>query len=186
MCIISSVDQTRARFDVENTAAQDSTPNTVISSVEPTRQYLTEREVDKLISTARKSSRYGHRDATMILLAYRHGFRASELCDLQWHQVELDAGRLHVRRAKRGTPSVHILQGDEIRALRRLRREQEASKHVFSTERGGAMTAKGFNTLIGRLGERAKMPFSIHPACVRLCIGKCWPRYPVGAGMAWP
>jgi integrase len=55
----------------------------------------------------------------MILLAYRHGLRASELCDLQWQQIELNAGRLHVRRSKKGTPSVHPMQGDEIRALRR-------------------------------------------------------------------
>jgi integrase len=41
------------------------------------------------MATARKASRYGHRDATMILIAYRHGLRASELCDLQWHHVEL-------------------------------------------------------------------------------------------------
>jgi integrase len=54
----------------------------------------------------------------MILLAYRHGLRASELCDLQWHQVEINTGRLHVRRSKKGTPSVHPMQGDEIRALR--------------------------------------------------------------------
>jgi integrase len=58
---------------------------------------------------------------------FRHGLRASELCDLQWHQAELNAGRLHVRRSKKGTPSVHPMQGDEIRALRRLQREQEAS-----------------------------------------------------------
>ena len=85
------------------------TPNTVNASVTRTRRYLTGREVEKLIEAARKHGRYGHRDATMILLAYRHGLRASELVDLQWHQVELNAGRLHVRRAKRGTPSVpHI------------------------------------------------------------------------------
>jgi integrase len=52
--------------------------------------------------------------ATMILIGYRHGLRASELVDLQWHQVELTTGRLHVRRAKGGSPSVHTLQGDEI------------------------------------------------------------------------
>jgi integrase len=54
------------------------------------------------MAAARKSSRYGHRDATMILIGYRHGLRASELCDLQWSQVELTTGRLHVRRAKNG------------------------------------------------------------------------------------
>ena len=78
--------------------ANASTPNIVNSSVARTREYLTAAEVEKLIAVARKLNRYGHRDATMILLAYRHGLRASEICDLQWHQVELEAGRLHVRR----------------------------------------------------------------------------------------
>src|SRR5262247_4001428 len=100
----------------------------------------------------RESSRYGHRDATMILIGYRHGLRASELCDLQWSQVELATGRLHVRRAKNGSPSVHPMQGDEIRALRRLQREQGASSHVFMTERDGPMTPKAFHALFGRIG----------------------------------
>src|ERR1700752_3157676 len=96
-------------------------PLTIVnSSVARTREYLTAKEIEDLMVAARKSSRYGHRDATMILIAYRHGLRASELCDLQWHQIELNAGRLHVRRSKRGTPSVHPIQGDELRALRRL------------------------------------------------------------------
>jgi integrase len=78
----------------------------------------------------------------MILIGYRHGLRATELCDLQWSQVELATGRLHVRRAKNGSPSVHPMQGDEIRALRRLQREQGASSHVFMTERDRPMTPK--------------------------------------------
>src|SRR6266436_1080996 len=119
------------------------------------------------MSTARNSSRWGHRDASMILIAYRHGLRAVELCDLQWHQVELAAGRLHVRRAKNGTPSVHPLQGDELRALRRLQREQEKSPHVFVSERGAPMAPKSFHALIQRLGERAGMPFAIHPHMLR-------------------
>src|SRR5262249_12250161 len=76
------------------------------------------------------------------VIGYRHGLRASELCDLQWSQVELASGRLHVRRAKNGSPSVHPMQGDEIRALRRLQREQGPSSHVFMTERDGPMTPK--------------------------------------------
>jgi integrase len=119
-----------------------STPNTVNSSVARTREYLTGKEVEKLMEAPRKSSRYGHRDATMILMAYRHGLRASEACDLQWHQVELNAGRLHVRRSKRGMPSVHPIQGDELRALRRLQREQPPGPHVFASERGGRLRRK--------------------------------------------
>src|SRR6516162_8810541 len=72
-------------------------------------------------------------------------------------------GRLHVRRTKRGTPSVHPIQGDELRALRRLQREQPPCPYVFRSERGGPIAPKSFHTLIMRLGERASMPFPIHP-----------------------
>jgi integrase len=119
------------------------------------------------MAAARKGSRWSHRDATMILIGYRHGLRASELCDLRWSQVELSTGRLHVRRAKNGSPSVHPLQGDEIRALRRLLREQGPSSHVFMTERAGPMTPKAFHALFGRIGARAEMPFPIHPHMLR-------------------
>jgi Phage integrase family len=50
--------------------------------------------VDRLQDAARKHSRYGHRDATAILIAYRHGLRASELCELTWNMIELDSGML--------------------------------------------------------------------------------------------
>jgi integrase len=66
-----------------------------------TREYLTEKEIERLMAAAGKSNRHGHRDSTMILLAFRHGLRASELCSLRWEQVDLVHGRLHVARAKR-------------------------------------------------------------------------------------
>jgi integrase len=55
-----------------------------------TREHLTEAEVERLMNAARKN-RWGHRDATMILVAYRHGFRPAELVDLRWDQVECPA-----------------------------------------------------------------------------------------------
>jgi integrase len=67
--------------------------------------------VDRLQDAARKHSRYGHRDATAILIAYRHGLRASELCELTWNMIELDSGRIHVRRAKNGVDSTHPSPG---------------------------------------------------------------------------
>jgi len=91
------------------------------------REYLTPSEVEKLISAARKG-RYGHRDATLILVAYRHGLRAVELCDLEWSQVEFDrASTLHVRRAKNGKPAAHPIRGDELRALRELQRHTSSA-----------------------------------------------------------
>ena len=78
------------------------------------REYLTEKEVDRLIEAARKRGRNGPRDAAAILLAYRHGLRASELCSLRWAQIDLRHGRLHVNRAKGGQESVHPLHGPEL------------------------------------------------------------------------
>jgi type 1 fimbriae regulatory protein FimB/type 1 fimbriae regulatory protein FimE len=116
-------------------------------------------------------NRYGDRDATMILLAYRHGLRASELCSLRWDQVDLGHGRLHVSRVKSGLPSVHPLGGTELRALRRLQREQEPGRYVFMSERGAPMGAVGFRRLVQRLGKAAKMPFPIHPHMLRHACG---------------
>jgi integrase len=67
----------------------------------------------------------------MILLAFRHGLRASEVCDLRWDQVDFNGAVLHVRRVKNGTPSTHPMLGDELRALRRLQRESPTSPFVF-------------------------------------------------------
>jgi len=167
--IMGSVHTHHERTGMARSTAARRAPATLTVSVH--RKYLTEAEVDRLLEAARKHGRYGHRDATMILLAFRHGFRASELCDLHWHQVELSVGRLHIRRLKNGTPSVHPLQGDEVRALRRLRREQEPGAFVFITERGGPMTSKGFHSTISRLGQRAGLPFPIHPHMLRHACG---------------
>jgi type 1 fimbriae regulatory protein FimB/type 1 fimbriae regulatory protein FimE len=138
----------------------DDSPPT-IQNLTVKRRYLTEREVERLVGCARKN-RHGHRDATMVLVAYRHGLRASEVCDLQWHQIELDQGRMHVH--------VHPIRGDEMRALRRLRRESPHDAYVFVSERGG-LSPIGFHRLIQRLGEAAKMPFSIHPHMLRHACG---------------
>jgi integrase len=88
--------------------SKNRTPTTQNLTVK--RRYLTEREVERLMDCARKYGRYGHRDATMMLVAYRHGLRASEVCDLQWQQIELSEGRLHVHRVKNGIPSVHPIR----------------------------------------------------------------------------
>ena len=77
-----------------------------------TREYLTEKEVERLIEGC-AGNRWPHRDATMILLAFRHGLRASEVCDLQWTQVDFQAGTLAVTRAKNGTPATHPLTGPD-------------------------------------------------------------------------
>src|SRR5262249_26780693 len=108
-------------FIAMKSTSQNSAPNTQNLTVK--RRYLTEREIEQLLDCARKYGRYGHRDATMVLVAYRHGLRASEVCDLQWQQIELSGARLHVHRVKNGISSIHPIRGDELRALRKLRRD---------------------------------------------------------------
>ena len=77
-----------------------------------------------MAASGKVDGRYGHRDATLILIAFRHALRATEICDLEWSQVEFGrSASLHVRRLKNGKPSVHPLRGDELRALRELRRQ---------------------------------------------------------------
>ena len=88
------------------------------------REHLTEAEVERLMEAAQRQP-VGLRDSTMVLVAHRHGLRASELVDLRWDQVDLRTATLHVRRVKKGTPSTHPILGDELRALWRPQREQE-------------------------------------------------------------
>ena len=136
-----------------------------------TREHLTEAEIEKLIKAAGKN-RWGHRDATMILVAYRHGLRVSELVDLRWDQVDFARPALHVRRVKLGTPATHPIPGDEIRALRKLQREQEPkSPFVFTTERGSPFTTGGFAKLVERAGEAAGLGFPAHPHMLRHACG---------------
>jgi type 1 fimbriae regulatory protein FimB/type 1 fimbriae regulatory protein FimE len=136
-----------------------------------TREHLTAAEVDKLVAAC-KDNRNAHRDATMILTAYRHGLRVSELVDLRWDQIDFDQANLHVRRAKRGTPATHPIRGDELRALRRLHREQEPkSAFVFVSERGTPFSTAGFQRLVERAGEAAKLAFPVHPHMLRHACG---------------
>src|SRR5262249_28258649 len=126
------------------------------------REYLTEAEVNRLIAAA-GNNRHAHRDATAVLVAYRHGLPVSEFVGLRWDSIDFGHGRLHVNRAKSGSPSVHPLSGRELRALRRLRREQEpTSPFIFTSERGAPFTTAGFRKLIARLGLVAGFGFPVH------------------------
>src|SRR5215212_1595393 len=134
------------------------------------REYLTPKEVERLITAARQN-RYGPRDAAMIRVAYRHGLRVSELCALRWDQVDFEHGLLHVRRIKNGTPSVHPLGGGELRALHKLQREAIPSPYVFTTERRAPMSPAGFRKMLARTGEAAVFPFPVHPHMLRHACG---------------
>jgi len=136
------------------------------------REYLTPKEVERLITAAKaRGRRYNLRDATMILVAFRHGLRVVELCSLTWDQIDFSQGMMHVRRMKNGIPSVQQIGGEELRALRALKREDNAGRFVFMTERGAPMTPAGFRKFLARLAVAAKFPFSVHPHMLRHATG---------------
>jgi type 1 fimbriae regulatory protein FimB/type 1 fimbriae regulatory protein FimE len=152
-----------------------SAPTSVNVTVRPARprEYLTEREIERLIDAA-KANRQGHRDATAILIAYRHGLRASELVALRWDDIDFATGKLHVRRAKGGMTSVHPLGGKELRALRRLQRETPdgaRTVHIFVSERLAPLSVAGYQRMVARAGAVAKFPFLIHSHMLRHSCG---------------
>jgi integrase len=152
---------------VKRTVTPHRRPNAALRS----REHLTEGEIERLLKAAGKN-RWGHRDYTMLLVAYRHGLRASELVDLRWDQVDFRIATMHVRRAKQGTPSTHPIVGDELRALRRLQREQQPkSPFLFTSERGAPFNTAGFARMLERAGVQAKLAFKAHPHMLRHACG---------------
>jgi integrase len=127
------------------------------------REHLTPPEVEKLRKAARSIGRHGERNDTMILLAYRHGLRVSELITLRWEQLDLAQGLFHVRRVKHGIPSTHPLTGAEIRALWKRKRLVGASASVFLSERQGPLTASSVRKMMAQAGKRAGLEFPVHP-----------------------
>jgi integrase len=161
----------KSRFRVVSPATEKRTvtlrrrPN---SEIRP-REHLTEREVEKLIEAA-KGNRRGRRDGAMILICFRHGLRVSELCELQWSDVEFETATLNLRRAKGGAPGTHPLLGDELRTLRALKRVAK-SPFIFVSERRAPFTVSGFQKLVERAGIAADMPFKCHPHMLRHATG---------------
>jgi integrase len=138
-----------------------------------TREYLTRDEVERMIVAARHAGgRLAERDTLLIMVAYRHGFRASELIALRWDQIDLKAGTLHVARLKGGSPSTHPLRGPELRALRAWKREQgDATPYVFTSLRGGPMTRRTVHHVVAEAAKAAAIGFSVHPHMLRHATG---------------
>ena len=135
------------------------------------REYLLPDEINRLLAAAKTLGRHGHRDHTLILLAYRHGLRVSELIALRWDMVDLKQGLLHVTRLKNGVDSTHPLRGPELRALRKLLAQFPDSPYLFITERGGPITASSVRRIVARAGHEAGLTFSIHPHMLRHSCG---------------
>jgi type 1 fimbriae regulatory protein FimB len=138
------------------------------------KDFLTEAEMKRFLDAARHG-RHGVRDHAMMLMTFRHGLRVSELIDVRMKDIDLETGRLYVRR-KKGSLSTHQpIEGDELRAIRAWLREREQrtdarSPYLILSERG-PMTRQAVNYLVAQAGKRAKLRFHVHPHMLRHSTG---------------
>jgi integrase len=137
------------------------------------RDYLTPEEVKAMVAAAKKAGgRTADRHALLVLLAYRHGLRASELTALRWDQIDLKAGLLHVARLKHGDPSTHPLHGPELRAIRAWKSAQDGSSpYVFTSLRGGPMTRRTVHYVVAQAAKAAGIERAVHPHMLRHATG---------------
>jgi integrase len=118
------------------------------------RTYLTEDEVERLMKAAPTP-----RDRAMILVAYTHGLRVSELVNLRWSQINFDTGRIAVKRLKGSDDGEHVLRGREVRALKALKRTQPiGSQFVFLSYQGAPMTRQAFDKMLRAAGAKVGIP----------------------------
>ena len=137
------------------------------------RSFLTRDEVASLLCAAKKSPRHGARNHAMILLAYRHGLRASELVSLRVSDLDLSAGTIYCRRAKGSRSSLHPLKPDEVAALGKVLRDRklQASDYVFQSERAAKLCRGAFWRVVAHAGERAALPVEAYAHLLRHSCG---------------
>ena len=135
------------------------------------RNYLTEPEVKALIAAAKTVGRCRIRDSTMILLAFRHGMRCTEVVNLVWDQIHLDKAAIEMRRAKHGKPAMHELTKTELRILKKLAGTKTRKGFVFTTEDGRKLGERSFHLIVARAGKLADLGFPAHPHMLRHACG---------------
>lgn len=138
------------------------------------KNFLTENEMKKFLTSARKG-RHSVRDYCLMLVAYRHGLRVSELIDIRLKDIDLETGRLFIRRVKGSLSTHQPIEGDELRSIRAWLRQREhypnaSSNYLFLSERG-PLTRQAVNYLTGEIGKRANLLFKVNPHMLRHSTG---------------
>jgi len=137
------------------------------------RDYLFPAEISLLLDAAGRSPRHGVRNKLMVLLAYRHGLRISELVDLRLSDIDLQAGRLNCRRLKGSMQNIHPLEGDELRMFKRWMRirMQPNSDFLFVSERGTPITRQAAWRILKESGRKAGLSIDVHPHMLKHSCG---------------
>ena len=122
---------------------------------------------DELLAVLKAAKARSARDWAMVLLTYRHGLRASEVCNLKLTDVDLKASSISIRRLKGSLHTVQPLYQhrgqpllDEVGALRAWRRERRAdgSDFLFTSQKGGRLDRTQFFRIFRACAEAAGLP----------------------------
>ncbi len=138
------------------------------------KNFLTTSEMKKFLEAARKG-RHGVRDFCLMLMAYRHGLRVSELIDIRLKDLDFDSARIYVRRLKGSLSTHQPIEGDELRSIRAWLKIREDypnanSNYLFLSERG-PLIRQAINYLVEQIGKRAKLGFKVNPHMLRHSTG---------------
>ncbi len=138
------------------------------------KNFLTTSEIKKFLEAARKG-RHGVRDYCLMLTAYRHGLRVSELIDIRHKDLDFDSARIYVRRLKGSLSTHQPIEGDELRSIRAWLKIRENypnanSNYLFLSERG-PLTRQAVSYLTEEIGKRAKLGFKVNPHMLRHSTG---------------
>jgi type 1 fimbriae regulatory protein FimB len=143
-------------------------------------QALTQAEILLVLKLAGSESKRNH---AMILLAYKHGLRASEVCALKTTDIDLKNGTITVRRLKgslKSSQDLLDLPGQPLVSEKRVLRtwlEERATYHdrsdfLFLSQKGGGLDRSAFFRLFQSVAERAGLPIGKrHPHCLKHSLG---------------
>ncbi|EBF4782834.1 pilus assembly protein [Salmonella enterica subsp. diarizonae] len=142
------------------------------------RKFLTHHEVNLLLQTVKKG-RDSARNFCMILLAYVHGLRVSELLSLQISDLELATKRIYIQRIKNGFSTVQPLQKEEVTALTKWLHERNSINHdhlvnnpwLFISRTGKPLSRQRVYNILAAAGESAGLDIKVHPHMLRHACG---------------
>ena len=139
------------------------------------RDYLRSDELERLLAAA-KQTRNPERDYALVLIAFRHGLRVSELCALRLSDVNLEAAEIYIRRCKGSISGAHPLFNGETAALKSwlaLRGTMDIPEGIdslFVSEQRRPLNRVSFWYLIKGLAREAGLE-GIHPHSLRHSTG---------------